>query len=191
MAIKTFSTGEVLTASDTNTFLANAGLVYVTSTTVSAGAASVTIANCFSSTYDNYRVVISGARCTTGARFISAQLRVGGTTSTTGYYHARMEASPVASTQVSNDSSWTWAIVVDSTTGTNNYSGGAVDIFNPNNAVETSYTANGTDPRTTGAFLRSGAGWHDVATAYTDLVLSIASDSWNAGLITVYGYRKA
>jgi hypothetical protein len=29
MAIKTFTTGEVLTASDTNTYLANAGLVFV------------------------------------------------------------------------------------------------------------------------------------------------------------------
>ena len=188
MAIKTFTTGEVLTASDTNTYLANAGLVYVTSTTPAAAAASVTIANCFSSTYDNYRVVISGARCTTGTRFVVAQLRVSGTTSTTGYYHARVEASPLASAQASNDSSWTWAVVVDAT----NYAGGSVDIFNPNNAVETSYTANGTDPRTaSGAFYRSGAGWHDVTTAYTDLVLSVASDSWNAGLITVYGYRKA
>ena len=34
MAIKTFTTGEVLTASDTNTYLANAGLVYITSTAV-------------------------------------------------------------------------------------------------------------------------------------------------------------
>ena len=32
MAVKTFSTGEVLTASDTNTYLNNGGLVYITST---------------------------------------------------------------------------------------------------------------------------------------------------------------
>jgi hypothetical protein len=167
--------------------LANAGLVYVTSTTVSAGAASVTIANCFSSTYDNYRVVISGARITTGAQFVVGQLRVSGTTSTTGYYHARIEASPVSSAQALNDTGWTWAVVVDAT----NYAGGSVDIFNPNNAVETSYTANGTDSRTIGAFYRSGAGWHDVTTAYTDLVLSLTGSTWNAGTITVYGYRKA
>jgi hypothetical protein len=30
MAIKTFTTGEVLTASDTNTYLANSGLVFET-----------------------------------------------------------------------------------------------------------------------------------------------------------------
>jgi hypothetical protein len=37
MAIKTFTTGEVLTASDTNTYLANSGLVYVKSQTIGSG----------------------------------------------------------------------------------------------------------------------------------------------------------
>ena len=39
MAIKTFTTGEVLTAADTNTYLANSGLVYVASGTVAANTA--------------------------------------------------------------------------------------------------------------------------------------------------------
>ena len=60
MAIKTFSVGEVLTASDTNTYLANSGLVYVTSTTVGSGVSSVTVSNCFSTTYDNYRITYVG-----------------------------------------------------------------------------------------------------------------------------------
>ena len=53
MAVKTFTTGEVLTASDTNTYLANAGLVYITSTSVGTGG-SLTVSNCFSATYNNY-----------------------------------------------------------------------------------------------------------------------------------------
>ena len=191
MAIKTFTTGEVLTASDTNTYLANAGLVYVASTSAVPAQATVTISNCFSASYDSYRVVVSGVRCTTGARFISAQLRAGGTTSITGYYHARMEASPLSSSQTSNDSAWTWSIVMDSIAGASNYAGGSVDVFNPFNTFETSYVSSGTDPRTTGAFMRSGAGWHDTTTSYTDLVLTVSGDSFNAGLFTVYGYRKA
>jgi len=54
MAIKTFTTGEVLTASDTNTYLANSGLVYITEGT---NTANLSFNNCFSSTYLNYRVV--------------------------------------------------------------------------------------------------------------------------------------
>jgi len=60
MAIKTFTTGEVLTASDTNTYLANSGLVFVSSTTIGTAVSSVTVSNCFSSTYTNYKIVAYG-----------------------------------------------------------------------------------------------------------------------------------
>jgi hypothetical protein len=57
MAIKTFTTGEVLTAADTNTYLANAGLDYITQTAFSA-VTQVIIDNCFTATYANYRLVL-------------------------------------------------------------------------------------------------------------------------------------
>lgn len=53
MAIKTFTTGEVLTASDTNTYLANSGLVFVKSQTIGSAVTSVTVSDAFSATYDN------------------------------------------------------------------------------------------------------------------------------------------
>ena len=56
MAVKTFTT-EVLTSADTNTYLANSGLVYITSTTIGTGVSSVTLSSVFSATYDNYRVI--------------------------------------------------------------------------------------------------------------------------------------
>ena len=60
MAIKTFTTGEVLTASDTNTYLANAGLVYVSAGTFSnAGSFDVTG---FVSTYGTYRLIMNVGR---------------------------------------------------------------------------------------------------------------------------------
>ena len=58
MAIKTFTTGEVLTASDTNTYLANSGLVFISSTTITAGASSVVVSNCFNSSYNRYKIII-------------------------------------------------------------------------------------------------------------------------------------
>ena len=65
MAIKTFTTGEVLTASDTNTYLANSGLVYITSTAVSGS--TVSVSNCFNSTYDWYKVVLFVTGTVTGS----------------------------------------------------------------------------------------------------------------------------
>jgi hypothetical protein len=66
MAIKTFTTGEVLTASDTNTYLANSGLVFVKQVTIGTGVASVPVADAFSATYDNYKIIISGGTNSVG-----------------------------------------------------------------------------------------------------------------------------
>ena len=52
MAVKTFSVGETLTASDTNTYLTNGGLVYITEGTAS-NTSAVDVNSVFSSTYDN------------------------------------------------------------------------------------------------------------------------------------------
>ena len=57
MAVKTFTTGEVLTASDTNTYLNNGGLVYISATTFTT-TATANFENAFSSTYRNYRAII-------------------------------------------------------------------------------------------------------------------------------------
>lgn len=58
MSIKTFTTGEVLTAADTNTYLANAGLVYIkTATVTNATDSGTAFRSIFTSTYDAYRIV--------------------------------------------------------------------------------------------------------------------------------------
>jgi len=58
MSIKTFTTGEVLTAADTNSYLANSGLVYI-STTSFSGSTVAQFQSCFTSTYTNYRAIVS------------------------------------------------------------------------------------------------------------------------------------
>ena len=76
MAIKTFTTGEVLTAADTNTYLANSGLTYITSGALST--ASTNFVGCFSSTYDNYRVVVQTVK-TSASADISIRMLEGST----------------------------------------------------------------------------------------------------------------
>ncbi len=88
MAIKTFTTGEVLTAADTNTFLANAGLDYVGGASVS-NVATIDVTG-FTTTYNQFRVVYALTRHSgTGTSAITAQFRdaTSGYT-TTGYYGA-------------------------------------------------------------------------------------------------------
>ena len=188
MAVKTFTTGEVLTASDTNTYLANAGLVYITSTSVGTGG-SLTISNCFSSTYNNYRFVFDNLKVASGTIFITMQLRSGTTTNTAGYYDSRIEvnlAGTVTGAGTTNGANWTPPLVGDAT-----YSvGAAFDIWNPYNAVHTSFSGVGIDGRTTGAPYRSGGGWHNSTTSFTSIVFT-ASTNFATGNLTIYGYRQA
>ena len=83
MAIKTFTTGEVLTASDTNTYLANAGLVYITATTVTAQT-TVVIDNCFTSTYAHYFITYNFTTSIAG-QYTALRLRAGGTPKDVNY----------------------------------------------------------------------------------------------------------
>ena len=82
MAIKTFTTGEVLTASDTNTYLTNSGLVYIKQQTVGSGVASVTVSDAFSSTYDSYLIIDTGGTMSSDTA-LTMQLGA----QVTGYYY--------------------------------------------------------------------------------------------------------
>jgi hypothetical protein len=87
MAVKTFTTGEVLTAADTNTYLNNGGLVYVSSGAFT-GAATFDITG-FSSTFDYYKLILKAQRTTVGSCNLTFQL-VNGSTVRNGanYYYA-------------------------------------------------------------------------------------------------------
>ena len=189
MAIKTFTTGEVLTASDTNTYLANSGLVYITQASVGSGT-TLTISNCFTSSFDNYRIVFSGLRCASGTIFITTQLRASSTTTTSEYYDSRLEvtlAGVVIGAGETNNSKWVTNVVADATRS----SGASFDLFSPNNATETSYVASGVDARTsTSAPFRTGGGFQNSATQF-DSVVFTATSNFAAGNVFIYGYRKS
>lgn len=87
MAVKTFTTGEVLTAADTNTYLANSGLQYVASGTFTNAAAFDVTG--FSSTYDFYKLFMS-IQATTTTGTITGVVYSGSTARNTGYYGASM-----------------------------------------------------------------------------------------------------
>jgi hypothetical protein len=180
MAIKTFTTGEVLTASDTNTYLANSGLVYVTSATVGTGVSTVTVSSAFNSTYDSYKIVYDGGVASTA---LTLTLTFGA--SATGYSMAlpyvTYGTAVASATSLSNATGFTLAAY-----GTANYVGFNFDVASPNLARYT---------RIQGAYIaetEAGGyfGIHKVASAYTAFTLTTSSGTITGGQITVYGYRK-
>ena len=180
MAVKTFSTGEVLTASDTNTYLANAGLVYITSTTVGSGVSSVTVSNCFSSTYDNYKVIWSNIDCGTGG--VSTYITIGN--AATGYYGSQAYWTYGGATGVNNQNNT--AILYCGSSDTTTCSGW-FDLQGP-------YTASYT--HMSGMSYGSGASTLNMGalqntSSYTSFTFGPTVGTMTGGTITVYGYRKA
>lgn len=181
MAIKTFSANEVLTAADTNTYLANSGLVYVKSQTIGSGATSVPVTNAFSADYDSYKIIVSGGT-PSASSFIKMQLGA----SSTGYYSARngIVYATGARSDGSDNNLAMWTAVGSSLT---NGLGAEITLQNPFLAKYT--FVNGCYASETAAVVVSGV--HQVATSYTDFTLLPGSGTWTGGTITVYGYRKA
>jgi hypothetical protein len=186
MAIKTFTTGEVLTASDTNTYLANAGLVYVTSTTFSA-VSSVQINSCFTSTYDSYKILYRGSGTLATPTNISCQLVDGTTPAATNYYFM-VQYQNTSNTPFSYWSGGTTAWQVGWVGDT--WSEFVVDLHDPQTTSKTSGHStgfgSGASQFTSGTYFLLNLN----ATAYEGIYFAPLSGTMT-GTITVYGYRKA
>jgi len=185
MAIKTFTTGEVLTASDTNTYLANSGLVYVASTTFS-GSTGVEMSNCFSSTYDNYEVhtTLYGSG-TTNTVF---QLMTGTNTKDTSAVYERVGWYwTTAFTNFNGTGGTSWFNANHGTTAAQ-YSNSQTTIFRPNvSGVRTE--SRGQSYAGDSGLITYATQFVTTTTAYTGLYLAPASGNIT-GTITIFGYRK-
>ena len=187
MAIKTFNSGEVLTASDTNTYLANGGLVFVKQTTTTSGT-TADVTSCFSATYNAYRLVVSDLRTAATAAFHFTVLS--GTTvaaSNWTFQSGRLDYA----TNAWNLQKGTASANVDNVgVASTNSVGLTIDIFNPYLSQNTSVMAQGTDARgTTGYPVMITNGLLSNTTSYDGLRLTLASSTYSNAVLTVYGYR--
>ena len=187
MAIKTFTTGEVLTASDTNTYLANAGLVYVKSQTIGTGVSSVTVSDAFSATYDSYQIVIDGTLgSAAGAAMQFRCVTSGGADNASNWRGNGFYVQSGVSGGLTND--FYTSSIFGYCGGFSTAAGGM--IF----TVQGPYTASNTNINFTMAdnqYLRISASCLDNTTSYTAFKLTPNSGTFTGGTITVYGYRKA
>jgi hypothetical protein len=179
MAIKTFTTGEVLTAADTNTYLANSGLVFVKSQTIGSGVGSVTVTSAFSSTYDNYLIVMSD---TVGSTNTALTCQLGSVT--TGYRYSFLyttyTSSPLA-VGTSAAAAFEYCGAITSTSGHAYFSLQnpflTKNTFMQGAAANTSYAGN-----TSGVLATTDS--------YTAFTIITAAGTMTGGTIAVYGYRK-
>lgn len=91
MAIKQFSTGEVLTAADTNLYLANSGFVTIAGNTFTA-AATIDITG-WSSTYKFYRLIYRTRRTDASGNSTATFQILQGASAESGYYYGSAYAN--------------------------------------------------------------------------------------------------
>ena len=191
MAIKTFTTGQLLTSTDTNTYLANAGLVYVKTQSLTSVTNNIT--SCFSADYDNYLVQISDLNtATTTTRQLTMKM-LSGTTPTTDSTYTSNSILQYGASTLSN-SGVLLSNAFDFASISLNSSLGAVllNFYNPFIAKPTILLGQHyTFQSNVAAFIyRTHGGIHNTSTSYNGFQFNGTVDNLS-GTVTVYGYRKA
>lgn len=167
-----------------STSRANTGALDLIKTqTIGSAVSSVTVSDAFSTTYDNYRIIISG-----GAASATPNLDMILGSTTTGYYYGSVYSLFSSSTQNgeagSNQANWL-RVATASSNGIN----GVIDIFSPFASSRTTAHWVTTHQQTSG-FVARGSGFLDNATSYTAFTLTPNSGTLTGGTIAVYGYAK-
>jgi len=185
MAIKTFTTGEVLTASDTNTYLANSGLVYIGAYT--ATAATLFIDGCFTSTYNNYFITFQSTSVTTTGSFMF-KLRTSGTANSTNYGYGGLQYYTTAAATAQQNASDT-SMLFSAASGTS-YTYNTIQLSTPAVAQPTPIMVDFVSwySNYVGGSIR---GFHNVSTAYDGFQITSNTGATITGTIRVYGVRQA
>jgi hypothetical protein len=188
MSIKTYVASTTLSASDMNTYSANSGLVYVSSKTWTSTSSAQQIDSCFTSTYDNYHLVLS---VTTGSGSpTNVYMRfVDGTTPDTGSVYGSNVTTSNGVTGLTN----TWTGIVGQL-----YVGYAadltgfmtIDLANPQvSGKATAINAFGSGFGNSTQLVSTIYGLTTSTTQYEGIYIYPGGGTW-AGTCTVYGYRK-
>ena len=187
MAIKTFTTGEVLTASDTNTYLANAGLVFISNTAITAGASSIVVSNCFSSTYDRYKILIESNVNTAGG---NQGLTLTPNVTNSGNYSSLMyQIATSATISGANSAAQSYFLVGF---GGNNQMFVEVDNYNPRTGTGSTGSVRWSSYDSTNSTGGTGTLWSTTSGTNTGFTFASGGGyTLGAGRVTVYGSRIA
>ena len=192
MAIKTFTTGEVLTAADTNTYLANSGLVYVTDSAFTAATSFSLPTGSFSSTYRNYKLIIQITAVTADADF-TIRLRSSGVDNSSAVYAYAMPGYTYAGIASNSFGESQTSFVVGESDNTIVRYFLTLDIIAPQLATNTYVTGsyNFLNKAATASIARLGNMQFTSSTQFDSLSFISTVASSITGTYAVYGYRNS
>jgi hypothetical protein len=163
---------------------ASGGLTLITAQTIGTTVSSVAVTSVFSSTFDNYKIMISGGTSSANSQLY---LQLGATT--TGYYagYSRVTYSTSAASLTTDNNGLNFTRI--GSTNTNGMNSNC-DILGPNLAKNTFVGGFFTDPATNSSGGAYG-GFLNNTTAYTDFTILVQTGTITGGTIRVYGYKNS
>jgi hypothetical protein len=159
------------------------GLTLVKQQTIGSSVTTVTVSDAFTSSYDNYRILISGG---SGANTGSITMQLGATS--TGYYLAGFYQS-FSATPTLNAYGFTNGSSFNVGYMSANGIGSMIDMNNPNDADETIFSVKQITLATSGS-LAFYQGYLNNTTSYTAFTLTFEY-AQTGGEIRVYGYQNS
>jgi len=185
------TTGQVLTvASGVPSWATPAasasGLTFISKTAFTTST-TININSVFSSTYDNYRIIVFWNTPSAPVGDLTFKLRASGADTSANYNQQRFYANQAA-TGASRNPFGTdeWFVAQGATSGIGTMS---MDLFRPNLAATTGYTAQ------TGNFASNDSGMELTTGTQTDTTqfdgFSLLYSQSNTGTAYIYGYQKA
>jgi hypothetical protein len=186
MTVSTPTTaGQILTSAYVNNNI-NSGLVYIAETAFTTTATPF-INGCFTSTYENYRIVIN---CR-GSADTAVNLRLRSATSTpeTGAVYDRFGFEAGTSYSNINSANGTNALISSVSPTSTSSMTATIDAFNPQiSGINTNLMITGFNPNNGAMYIMTNR--VETSTQYTGLELT-PSTGTITGTIRVYGYRQA
>jgi hypothetical protein len=165
---------------DTSSY--KAGMELITSQSFSA-VSSVSINDCFSATYQNYRLIFNGS--VSGDVIMQARLRVAGSDNSTANSYVSQDLQAYSTTVAAFRT--TSNIIQLFTANVNQRTIGIVDIGNPFSATATAFFGVSNYPFDQASISLVGA-THNQTVSYDGLTISPAAGT-TTGTIRIYGYR--
>jgi hypothetical protein len=194
MAITNFVAGQVLTAAQLNdSFSTASGLQYINSTTVGSGVSTVSLPNdTFTSTYANYRILLTFPATVTGSAqlTINTRLRAAGSDDSTAAYswNGFTSAGSLTNNVAANQTSFLTVYVRD---GFEERSFAVMEVLSPKLATETNILVNSWSDFGGTFYNLFENGMMNTTTSYDSLSFVVSGGTLTGGKIDVYGYRNA
>lgn len=161
-----------------------AGLVFLKRQTIGSAVTTVTVSSAFSSTYDNYRIMIQGVSCSLANSF-RLMMGTGATTQHDGAAFYYQYTGVQFGYLTANNAGSIYLALTDSS---NKSTFVGCDIMSPNAAAPTGMHGTAWGRTHTSYF----AGTANNTTQYTSFtLLTDGAGTMTGGTIDLYGYRKA